>query len=157
MRSGTCFGIWLIAAIALPLLAQEPPPGQGLNFYSLEKEAALGRQLAAEAERHMRPLDSAVARDYVSQLGQRLAAQFSGPAFTYAFAVMASGGDNATHEPLALPGGYVFVPASLFLRAQNGSEFAGMLAHSIAHIAAHHFARQFTRGQLVNMATVPLI
>ena len=149
--------IWWIAVLAVPVLAQDRPAGQGVNFYSLEKEAALGRQLAAEVARHTKPLDSTVARDYVNELGQRLAARFSGPAFTYTFAVIAEGAGNATHEPLSLPGGFVFVPASLFLAAQDEAEFAGMLAHSIAHIAARHFTRQATRGQLTNMSTVPLI
>jgi predicted Zn-dependent protease len=149
--------IWLVAVLALPVVAQDRPTGQGVNFYSLEKEAALGRQLAAEAARHTKPLDSAVARDYANEVGQRLAAKVSGPAFTYTFAVIADGADNTTHEPLALPGGYIFVGASLFLAAQDEAEFAGMLAHSIAHIAARHASRQATLGQLTNMSTVPLI
>ncbi|HXB67954.1 MAG TPA: M48 family metalloprotease [Candidatus Acidoferrales bacterium] len=158
MRSGA----WWIAVFALPLLAQDRPTGQGVNFYSLEKEAALGRQLAADATRNTKPLDSAAVRDYVNQLGAGLAAKFSGPAFTYTFAVISRGADNATHEPLSLPGGYIFVPASLFLAAQDEAEFAGMLAHSIAHIARRHYTRQATRGQLVNMSlgnmsTAPLI
>jgi predicted Zn-dependent protease len=149
--------IWWIAVLALPVFAQDRPTGQGVNFYSLEKEAALGRQLAAEAARHTKLLDSAVARDYVNELGRRLAAKLSGPAFTYTFTIVADGADNTTHEPLSLPGGYVFVGASLFLAAQDEAEFAGMLAHSMAHIAARHFTRQATRGQLANMSTAPLI
>jgi len=138
--------IWWIAVFALPLIAQD--------FYSLEKEAALGRQLAAEAARNTQPLDSAAAGDYVNELGQRLAVKLAGPAFDYTFAVAAGGADNSTHEPLALPGGYIFVPATLFLAAQDEAEFAGMLAHSIAHIAAWHFTRQATRGQFANMSTM---
>jgi predicted Zn-dependent protease len=157
MRSGTCWITVFALPLPLLLLAQDRPAGQAVNFYSLEKEAALGRQLAAEATRNTKPLDSAAVRDYVNQLGQGLAAKFSGPAFTYTFAVIASGADNTTHEPLALPGGYIFVPASLFLAAQDEAEFAGMLAHSIAHIARRHYTRQATRGQLANMSTVPLI
>jgi predicted Zn-dependent protease len=141
--------IWWIAVFTLPLLAQDRPA----NFYNLEKEAALGRQLAAETARHSKPLDSAAARGYVNELGQRLASKIPGPSITYTFAVVASGADNTTHEPLALPGGYIFVPARLFLAARDEAEFAGMLAHSMAHIAARHDTRQATRGQLVNMST----
>jgi len=138
--------IWWIAVFALPLIAQD--------VHSLVKEAALGRQLAAEAARNTQPLNSAAARDYVNELGQRLAAKFAGPAFDYTVAVVTDGADNITHEPLALPGGYIFVPATLFLAAQDEAEFAGMLAHSIAHIAAWHFTRQATRGQFAIISTM---
>src|SRR5262249_7330236 len=61
------------------------------------------------------------------------------------------------HEPVALPGGYVFVPAALFLAAQDEAEFAGMLAHTMEHVAERHGTRQATRGQLINYASVPLV
>jgi predicted Zn-dependent protease len=43
-----------------------------------------------------------------------------------------AGGD--THEPLSLPGGYIFVSAELIQRAANEAELAGMLAHAMAHV-----------------------
>lgn len=61
------------------------------------------------------------------------------------------------HEPVALPGGYVFVPAALFLAAQDEAELAGMLAHAMEHIAERHETRQATRGQIINYANVPLV
>jgi predicted Zn-dependent protease len=51
---------------------------------------------------------------------------------------------NSVHEPAALPGGYIFVPASLILSTQTEAELAGMLAHSMAHIVARHGTRQAT-------------
>lgn len=61
------------------------------------------------------------------------------------------------HEPIAFPGGFIFVPARLILAAQDEDEFAGMLAHSIAHIAERHATRQATRSEITNMSTTPLI
>jgi predicted Zn-dependent protease len=52
----------------------------------------------------------------------------------------------------AYPGGYVFVPAALFLGAQDEAEFAGMLAQ-----AMHFGALQVTRGQAAQPARIPLI
>jgi predicted Zn-dependent protease len=130
---------------------------QDLAKPDLAKEAALGRQLAAEAAQTTKPLDSAAVRDYVNQLGQRLAAKLPESAFPFTFAVVAAGADNPTHEPLVFPGGYVFVPASLFLAAQDGAEFAGVLARSMAHIAARHFTRLATLGRVNNQSAMPLI
>jgi predicted Zn-dependent protease len=58
---------------------------------------------------------------------------------------------------MALPGGFFFVNSGLVLKAENEAELAGVMAHEIAHIAARHGTRQATRGQLVNLASIPLI
>jgi len=57
----------------------------------------------------------------------------------------------------ALPGGFFFVNSGLILKADSESELAGVMAHEIAHVAARHGTRQATRGQLINIATIPLI
>jgi predicted Zn-dependent protease len=49
------------------------------------------------------------------------------------------------------------VNTGLILKADNEAELAGVMAHEIAHIAARHGTRQATRGQIVNLATIPLI
>src|SRR5690242_14573671 len=46
--------------------------GKGINFYSLEKEIALGKQMAQEAEREAKLLDDAVVTEYVNRLSQTL-------------------------------------------------------------------------------------
>ncbi|HEX7961213.1 MAG TPA: M48 family metalloprotease, partial [Terriglobales bacterium] len=37
------------------------------------------------------------------------------------------------------------------------SELAGVMAHEIAHVCARHAMRQMTRGNIANIATIPLI
>jgi predicted Zn-dependent protease len=51
-----------------------------------------------------------------------------------------------------LPGGYIFVPESLILAAQNEAEFAGMLAHAMAHVSGRHATRLLTRNEIANAA-----
>src|SRR3974377_1712761 len=46
--------------------------GKGVNFYSLEKEIALGKQLAQEVERQAKIIDDPVIAEYVNRLGQNL-------------------------------------------------------------------------------------
>ena len=147
--------VLLLACAALN--AQDRPTGRGVNFYSLEKEAALGAQLAGEVHRKTTTIASAAVHDYVARLGARLIAQIPATGFTFTFTVVAEDMDSGIHEPRALPGGYIFVPASLFLAARNEAEFAGMLAHSIAHVTARHGTRLATRADLANIASVPLV
>ena len=141
-----------LAAIAT---AQQANPGRGVNFYSIEKEIALGRHLAGEFQRNSEPFVSPATQTYIDDLGQRLAAQAGNPGFTYTFALIA---DDPTvlHEPAAFPGGFVFVPARLILAAKDEGELAGMLAHTIAHVAARHATRQASRGEIL-AKTIPLL
>jgi predicted Zn-dependent protease len=117
------------AAIAFSCLAM------AAQDRALDQEAALGRQMAQEL-RHSTtllpaPVQNAV-EDYVVQLGARLAAQFPSPAFAYKFSVVPMDRTDALHEPLALPGGYIFVPLSLLFAASDEAQFAGMLAQAMA-------------------------
>ena len=148
-----CFCLFALLGLAS---AQQRQPGQGVNFYSCDKEAALGAQLANQVRRDTVPLASDPVREYVERVGGLIAAHLpTGCPASFTFAVVTD--ETVTNEPMALPGGYIFVPAGLITAAQSEAEFAGMLAHAMAHVAERHGTRTATRGELVNMASVPLI
>ncbi len=137
----------LLAAVALP--AQEPQAA---------KEAALVAHLVKEVRQSTTALDKPDVQSYVDRLGKRLAAQFTGDSIiTYTFAVVTDSLTGRTHEPMALPGGYIFLSTSLLLAAQDEAELAGMLAHAMSHIADHDSSRVAGRSQVVNQGDVPLI
>ena len=46
--------------------------GKGLDFYSLEKEIALGKQLAQEVDKSAKFIDDPVVNEYVNRVGQNL-------------------------------------------------------------------------------------
>lgn len=46
--------------------------GKGVNFYSFEKEIALGKQMAQEVERQAKIVDDPVMAEYVNRVGQNL-------------------------------------------------------------------------------------
>src|SRR5689334_8475733 len=123
----------LLTLLCFAAAAQERDPAKGVNFYSLEKEIALGRQIAADFRRDNRTLEIPAAQAYIEDMGKRLAAQIGGPAFAYSFELIDD--KPPFNEAVAFPGGAIFVPTSLILGAHDEDEFAGMLAHSIAHIA----------------------
>ena len=140
---------FFLLGLAIPLLAQ-----QGVNFYSVERERALGQHVASEIKRQAKPLSNPVVDAYVKRIGVELVAQLNESSFEYQFEVIA---DGARVEPISLPSGYILVPARSFVVTQDESEFVGMLAHSIAHAALRHGTRTATRGQIVNMASIPVI
>jgi beta-barrel assembly-enhancing protease len=126
--------------------------GKGVNFYSLEKEIALGKQMAQEVERQAKIIEDPVVAEYVNRLGQNLVRN-SDAKVPFTIKVLDSDEVNA----FALPGGFFFVNSGLILKTETEAELAGVMAHEIAHVAARHGTRQATRGQIVNYATLPLI
>lgn len=125
--------------------------GKGVNFYSLEKEIALGRQLAQEVQRQAKMVDDPLIAEFVNRIGQNLARN-SDAKVPFTFYVV----DDAALNAFALPGGYVFVNAGLIEIAEDEDELAGAMAHEIAHVAARHMTRQATKLQIAKLAAAPL-
>lgn len=126
--------------------------GKGVNFYSLEKEIALGKQMAQEVERQAKIIDDPVIAEYINRMGQNLVRN-SDAKVPFTIKVLDTDEVNA----FALPGGFFFVNSGLILKADNEAELAGVMAHEIAHVAARHGTRQATRGTIINYASLPLI
>jgi predicted Zn-dependent protease len=148
----------VLAVGGMSLNAQQPtaPAQNSGSLDSAEKEAALGKQLAAEFEGRVSLIDSPGVQKYIDSVGQRLAAMMPAAQHPFLFRLIADDPCRSTHEPVALPGGYIFVPTALFIAAHDGAEFAGMLAHAMEHIAQQHALRQTDRGA-VNIARMPLV
>lgn len=126
--------------------------GKGVNFYSIEKEIGLGKALAQDIERQARIIDDPIIAEYVNRVGQNLVRN-SDAKVPFTIKVIDAEEVNA----FALPGGFFFVNSGLILKADSEAELAGVMAHEIAHVAARHGTRQATRGQIANLATIPLI
>src|SRR5689334_23412202 len=126
--------------------------GKGVNFYSLEKEIALGKQLAQDVERQAKIIDDPTIAEYVNRVGQNLVRN-SDAKVPFTIKVI----EDPTVNAFALPGGFFFVDSGLILKADTEAELAGVMAHEIAHVAARHGTRQATRGEIAQLATIPLI
>jgi predicted Zn-dependent protease len=125
--------------------------GKGVNFYSLDKEIALGKQLAQDVEKQAKVIDDPVIAEYVNRVGQNLVRN-SDAKVPFTIKVIDSEDVNA----FALPGGFFFVNSGLILHADNEAELAGVMAHEIAHVAARHGTRQATRGEIAQLSMIPL-
>src|ERR1700687_2600859 len=126
--------------------------GKGVNFYSLEREIALGKGLAQEVERSSKLIDDPTVVEYVNKVGQNLVRN-SDARVPFTIKVIDSDVVNA----FALPGGFFYVNSGLILRANEESELAGVMAHEIAHVNARHGSRGESRAQLAQLAMIPLI
>ena len=126
--------------------------GKAVNFYSLEKEIQLGKQLAADVERNAKIVEDPVIAEYVNRIGQNMVNN-SDAKVPFTIKVIDSDEVNA----FALPGGYFYVNTGLIELAQDEAELAGVMAHEIAHVAARHGTRSATRAQLIQYASIPLL
>ena len=124
--------------------------GKGLDFYSLEREIALGKQLAQEVDKSAKFITDPVVTEYVNRVGQNLVRN-SDARVPFTIKVIDSDVVNA----FALPGGFFYVNSGLILHADEESELAGVMAHEIAHVCARHGTKQATKGEIINLASIP--
>lgn len=139
----------LLLAFVLTAVASELTSGSGT-----ERERALGKQLAQEIRNRESAFEQEEALMYVRRLVDRLAQHLSEPRVEPNVELIRG---RSASEPIPLPGGYILVPATSFLAAQDESEFAGLMAHALAHLQLRHGLRQARQGEVLNLSQVPLI
>jgi len=127
--------------------------GRGLgNWYSLEQQMAMGRDYSEQVESTAKMIRDPEITEYVNRIGQNIVRN-SDSQVPFIIKVIDSDDINA----FALPGGFFYMDAGLIVAADSEAELAGVMAHEIAHVAACHAARGHTRGQLMNLASIPLM
>jgi predicted Zn-dependent protease len=122
------------------------------NWYSLESQVRLGKGYAMQVEQSAKVINDPVVSEYVNRVAQNIVRN-SDAKVPFTVKVL----DDDSVNAFALPGGYFYVQSGLILAADNEAELAGVMAHEIAHVAACHAARQQTRGNLAQLASLPLI
>jgi len=124
--------------------------GSGLDFYSLDREIALGKQLSQEVEKSAKLVNDPVVVEYVNRVGQNIVRN-SDCKVPFTIKVIDSDVVNA----FALPGGFFYVNSGLILHADFESELAGVMGHETAHVCLRHGTKQATKGDLMQMASIP--
>ncbi len=143
MRSKRCV-VFLVSFLLIAVSCQTTGINRGqLNLISTEEEIRLGQQLSGEIENEQPLLNNPAIQQYVSQIGQRLAAYSDRPDLPYSFKVI----DNDEQvNAFALPGGPIYVFTGLLKFADNEAELAAVMGHEIAHITARHSTEQLTKA-----------
>ena len=126
--------------------------GNGVNFYSIEREIAMGRDLSRQVEETTKLVTDPEVNEYVNRVGQNLVRN-SDSRVPFTIKVLDSSEVNA----FALPGGFFYVDSGLILAADSEAELAAVMAHEIAHVAARHATKNMTKKQIWNMASIPLM
>jgi len=122
------------------------------NWYSLDKQVAMGRQYSQQVDHSVKLITDPVITEYVNRVAQNLVRN-SDAKVPFTVKVI----DDSEIEAFALPGGFFYVNSGLILAADNEAEMAGVMGHEIAHVCACHAARQMTRSNIANLASIGLI
>jgi Zn-dependent protease with chaperone function len=110
----------------------------------LRGEAAVGQGVAERIQRTAPLVKHQVVLNYVNSIGQRLAALGGRDEFKYDFYVILDRDLNA----FALPGGKIFINAGAIVKTNSEAEFAGLVAHELAHTILSHGFQLMTKGGL---------
>ncbi|HEY2857891.1 MAG TPA: M48 family metalloprotease [Terracidiphilus sp.] len=127
--------------------------GRGMgNWYSTDSEIKMGKMYASEIEKSTKFITDPVVTEYVNRIGQNIVKN-SDCKVPFTIKVIDSDEINA----MALPGGFFYVNSGLILNADEEAEMAGVMAHEVAHVCAHHAAREMTRMNYTQIGMIPLI
>ncbi len=127
--------------------------GRGMgNWYSTNWEIGTGKQYSMEIEKSSHLVTDPVVVEYVNRVGQNLVKN-SDAKVPFTIKVLDTDEINA----MALPGGYFYVNSGLILACDSEDELAGVMAHEIAHVAAHHAAREMTKLNYMQIGSIPLM
>jgi predicted Zn-dependent protease len=127
--------------------------GRGVgNWYSTDTEIKIGRMYSAQIDKSVKFVTDPVVTEYVNRVGQNIV-KHSDCKVPFTIKVIDADEINA----FALPGGFFYVNSGLLLNADEEAELAGVMAHEIAHVCAHHAVRQMTRASYAQLGSMPLI
>jgi hypothetical protein len=127
--------------------------GRGFgNWYSTDWEIRVGKQYSMEIEKSAHLVTDPVIVEYVNRVGQNLVKN-SDAKVPFTIKVIDSDEINA----MALPGGFFYVNSGLIMNCDEEAELAGVMAHEISHVVAHHAARQQTKLNYAEIGSIPLI
>jgi predicted Zn-dependent protease len=121
------------------------------NFTSLQGEARLGQQAAAQLERNVTLVDDVEIQGYIDRITQNIAKN-SDAKFPITIKVIQSNDVNAS----ALPGGFIYVNSGTIKAADNEAELAFVIAHLVGHVAARHATENNSKGSLLQIAAAPV-
>jgi predicted Zn-dependent protease len=136
--------ILVLLLLAVPrALGQDLPDLGDVSQAALSplQERRLGESIMREIRADRSFYDEAESTDYLTNLGNRLAARSPDTRQEFDFFLMRDGQINA----FALPGGFIGVNTGLILAAQSESELAGVMAHEIAHVTQRHIVRMIAQ------------
>lgn len=147
----------LCAALVCAASASDLPDlgDSALANLPAHEERQIADTVARELRRSGEVLDDVEVADYLERLGYRLVEASNDNRVSFRFFPIQANEINA----FAVPGGVVAINTGLVVLTQHESELAAVMAHEIAHVTQHHYARmvESSKGSgLMTLGTLAL-
>jgi predicted Zn-dependent protease len=91
--------------------------------------------------------------DYVSSIGNKVAATSDRPSLRWQFTVL----DSPTPNAFATQGGYVYITRGMLALLQSDAELAAILSHETGHICAQDIPHQQAVGNIMELGVLATI
>jgi len=117
---------------------------------SESQEIAMGQQADPEISGMFGIYDDPGLQQYVTRLGDSLAANSERPNLPWTFRVV----DDPIVNAFALPGGFVYVSRGILAYFNSEAQLVSVLGHEIGHVTARHSASQMSEQQLAQIGLV---
>lgn len=150
-QSGIMFAIALLFITVSCGTVNEKNKGKGFNLFTVEQDKQLGAQVAAEIDGNTQEfplLDSVKYKDvyqYVYNVRDKILntgkIDFKDD-FDWRLRIIH---DDSTLNAFCTPGGYIYIYTGILKFLDSEDQFAGVLAHEIAHADMRHSTRQMTK------------
>lgn len=110
------------------------------------EEADIGRVVAARVLQTYPLSENDKLQQYVTLVGNTVAAYSARPTLDWHFAVIETDVVNA----FSAPGGFIFVTTGALAQMQSEAELAAVLGHEIAHATQKHILKEVKRANVVS-------
>lgn len=84
---------------------------------------------------------------YVAEIGEQMARTTERPDLPWSFKVV----DDDVVNAFALPGGYIYFTRGILAHFENEAQFAGVMAHEIAHVTAKHSVVRMSKAMVAQL------
>jgi predicted Zn-dependent protease len=138
----------VIGAAASFACATNPATGERqLVLVSEGKAKALGEESAAQITQSVGVVDDARLSQYVSGIGNALAAKSERPDAGWKFQVL----DDPSVNAFALPGGFIFVTRGILAHLGSEAQLAMVVGHEIGHVTGKHSVDQMSKATVAQL------
>jgi len=138
-----CACLSLTLLLVAPSLCQESCPAltvpkiiPGTNIFSEEQEMFLGDAEAANIEQSITIIEDPALTAYLQAIVNRLAQNLPSNQIHFRVKLI----DVPTAEAFSIAGGHIYISRKIVAMTRSEDEMAGVLAHEMGHIVAHHAA-----------------
>jgi len=154
VKDRLCKYIILAASLLMGGCTVNPATGeqQFTGLLPAGQEASVGASEHEKVRQTYGEFVTGPVAEYVSRIGQKVAANTERTDVQYKFFVI----DSPIVNAFAVPGGYIYISRGLLALANDEAELAGVIAHEIGHITGRHAAARMSQGVLVGLGAAIL-